>query len=144
MEILRLALATSKDAREALALAQEMAAFVAGADNPSTPPAPVAVDVAPPAKRAPKTLVQNSNRAGRAWNEEEKTRAAAMLDAGASYAAAGKVIGRTARAIQAMRSSGELPVKKHVMNDVRRLSGALGAVAQGFKINAALFKSEAQ
>jgi hypothetical protein len=136
MEILRLALASAKDAREALTLAQEMAAFVAG----STPAAPQPVQIAAPEPtRAAKVIDTTNSRARKAWSPSEKERVAAMLDAGASYAAAGKVVGRSARAVQAIRSTGDLPVKKHTMSDVRRLSGALGAVAQGFKVDQAAF-----
>ena len=147
MEILRLALASAKDAREALTLAQEMAAFVGGEPPAAPQPAQPQPDlraladavIAKKAEERKVALHPLPSRANKAWTNAERERAAAMLDAGASYAATGKVLGRSARAIQAIRSEGGLPVKKHTMSDVRRLTGALGALAQGFKVDHAAF-----
>jgi hypothetical protein len=138
MEILRLALGASKDAREAMTLAREMAEFIAPSEGLPEPETPMGASeyVAPPHRhRNQKILDTTRPKARKAWSDEDKSRAASMLDAGASYADAGKVIGRSARAVQAMRSAGELPVKTHRLNDIRRMSGALGALAQGFKLN---------
>jgi hypothetical protein len=151
MEILRLALAASKDARDGLALAREMAAFVANAPLNVAPQARSALALAADAATAPKPapagvtvlarppilphpLKAKPARAKRAWSQQDKDRAAAMLDAGASYAETGKIIGRSPAAVMKMRSAEALPVKTHQMNENKRLLGSLGVLARGFKL----------
>lgn len=132
MEILRMALQKSSDPQEALALAREMAAFVAG--DPTIPAA--AADAAPERKAALLETRRSSNRQKTHWTDAERQRAADLLDQGVSYAEVGRLLGRTARAIQDMRCDNKLPVKSHTLNPVMRLAGALSAVTQGHRLDA--------
>lgn len=68
MEILRLALASTKDPREALTLAREMADFVTSGETPTQ----VRRDINPHAIIFPRRL----------WTDQERLEVAAMLDAG--------------------------------------------------------------
>ena len=135
MEILRLAMTSAKDAREALTLAKEMAAFVAA--EPAPPPSPIAVSAPLPAAPA------RAPRYKRQWTDEEKRRAAALLDEGASYSEVARIMGRSRQAVLKQRVTETLPVKKHALNPERRLSGAVRAVSRGLtvsdRVKAALF-----
>jgi hypothetical protein len=129
MELLRLAMSKVDDPRAALALAREMDAFVGG-----TQPAAEPARITTPAPRAEPT--RRANRQRSHWTDAEREQAADLLDQGVSYAEVGRLLGRTARAIQDMRCDGKLPVKKHELNTVNRLCGALSALTQGHSVKA--------
>lgn len=127
MEILRAALSSAKDAREALTLARELAAFVE--DWPVVALQPESVEAPPSAK--PGRIAMGATRERRKWTDEEKDRAARLLDDGASYSEVGRILGRSGRAIQDMRVDGRLPVKRHTLNQINQLSGAMSAIKRG-------------
>lgn len=130
MEILRLALASASDAREALGLAREMAAFVEKGGQEGAA-APRAAEEAPTTAK-PKTI----NRQRTRWTDDERQRAAELLDQGVSYAEVGRILGRTGRAVQDARCDGALPCKTHTLNPKMQLAGALSALAQGRPLQA--------
>lgn len=122
MEILKLALSTTKDAREALSLAREMEAFLAGqAKQTKQQPA------------AQKTE-KREKRVWRRWTMKDDMRAAMLLDNGASYAEVGRVLRRSAKAVMERRVTDKLPVKKHQLNPLNRLAGAMTALHRGARL----------
>jgi transposase-like protein len=138
MELLRMAMEKEADPAKALRLAQDMAAFVQGeSDAPVAAPShqPKAAPVAP-AEPIAAVVRGTGSRKGMHWTEHEKQRAAALLDQGVSYAEVGRLMNRTARAVQTARGKGLLPVKTHTMNTVNQLSGALSALKQGHLVSA--------
>ena len=100
MEILRMALGASKDAREALALANQMAAFVRG-----TP-----VDDAPVV--VPASVQELKARARCRWTDDERLRAADMIDAGKDLAAVAQSVGRSLTAIEKAWLDGVIPAQR--------------------------------
>lgn len=130
-EILKAALAATKDARQAMDLAREMAAFLG--EGAATPQSVTAVKVEEvkihtrPHGKAP-------NRAKKFWTAEERRQAAALLDEGASYAEVGRIMGRSRAAILKARIMGHLPVKRHTLNEMSRLSGAQAVFKRGQKL----------
>jgi hypothetical protein len=140
MEILKLAMASCKDAKEALTLAREMAAFVQ--DEPLPLPAKtVAAQAQVVGFIKPKpTSISSQNllirpKEKKHWTEADFKQAASLLDNGASYAEAGKIIGRTSSAVRGARYKGLLPVKIHTINEIHRLNGVKAAIARGAKIS---------
>lgn len=122
MEILKLALSTTKDAREALTIAREMEAFLAGqAEQTKEQPA------------AQKTG-KREERSWRRWTMQDEMRAATLLDNGATYAEVGRALKRSARAVMNQRLKDKLPVKKHQLNPLNRLAGAMTALHRGERL----------
>ena len=85
MEILRLALASTKDPREALTLAREMADFVNSGETPTQ----VQRDINPHAIIFPRRL----------WTDEDRLEVAAMLDAGKGLIEISAAINRSPKSI---------------------------------------------
>ena len=125
MEILKLALSTTKDAREALTIAREMAAFLAGQTEQAEQ-----TKEQPAAQKTEK----REQRVWRRWTKLEELRAATLLDNGASYAEVGRTLKRTERAVMERRFSDKLPVKKHQLNPLNRLAGAMTALHRGERL----------
>lgn len=128
MEILKLAMASSKDAKEALALAREMAAFVQEEKTPMLAKEVAPILQAPPARRG-------NEKERLHWTEEDLKKAAALLDNGASYAHVAKILGRTIEAIRSARSKGKLPIQSHKLNEQYRTRAALNALRRGQKLS---------
>jgi len=68
------------------------------------------------------------------WSDEERAKAARLLDEGLSYGQVGAVIGRSGRAIQDQRSDNLLPVKVHRLDEICVLSGQMRALNQGLAL----------
>ena len=135
MEILKLALASSPDAGKALELAQRMVEFVAGnqvEDAAPTPPKPAQLTqiahksptqrgrlslIAPGVKGKKRYLpveahgAQHLSRHARAWTDEERIKAAAMLDHGATFVEVAQALERTSGAIEKGWRFGLFPTK---------------------------------
>lgn len=138
MEILKLALASSPDAGKALELAKQMAEFVAGNKVAEALPAPKPAQasleltqVAPRPKEqkgrlsliAPGVMGrklylpaeahgrQHLSRHARAWSDEERIKAAAMLDHGATFVEVAQALERTSGAIEKGWRFGLFPTK---------------------------------
>jgi hypothetical protein len=142
MEILKLAMASCKDAKEAMALAREMADFAEG--KPPAPTKDVVSNAQAPNLITPKPTslppqkIPIRPKEKKQWTEADLKQAASLLDNGASYAETGKIIGRTACSIRTSRCKGMLPVKVHKINDIHRLNGLKAAIARGQKISDAM------
>jgi hypothetical protein len=128
MEILKLAISASKDAKEALTLAREMAAFVQE-DKALT----MIKEALPMPHFVPER--RGGAKARLHWNEEDLKKAAALLDNGASYDYVAKILGRTVEAIRSARSKGNLPVKVHQTNEKYRTRAAFTALKRGQKLS---------
>lgn len=122
MEILKLALSTTKDAREALTIAREMAAFLAGQAKQTKEQ--------PAARKTEKRKEMTRRR----WTMQDDMRAAMLLDNGASYAEVGHALRRSAKAVMERRVTDKLPVKKHQLNPLNRLAGAMTALHRGARL----------
>jgi hypothetical protein len=133
MELLRLALGKAGDARDALALAREMEAFVAGTEQ--TKAATAIQSGAPLGRSRP---METERRERRKWTQDECERAAALLDQGISYSEVGRVLGRTGRAIIDALRDGKLPCKLHRKDPDAQLRGALSAVSRGQRVSTAV------
>ena len=138
LEILKLALASSPDARKALDLAQQMAEFVAGKQvaepAPAPKPAQASLELTKIAPKPPSTKGRLSliapgvmgrkfyatasdkmpARKARAWSDEERKRATAMLDLGSTFIDVARALERTPGAIEKAWRHGMFPTKiKH-------------------------------
>ena len=135
MEILKLAIGASKDAKEALALARDMVAFVQEEKASSEPlQAKAAIQSAPPEflpSRAKKALENERKR----WTSEDCHKAASLLDNGASYTEVGRILGRSQKSIQIAMSRGQIPAKNYKLNEALQLAAAKGALAKGLKLS---------
>jgi hypothetical protein len=129
MEILKLAMASCKDAKEALALAREMAAFVQQ-EQP-----PIMTKEYAPAPSAIKPIKRDNENKGLHWKDDEKKKAATLLDNGASYDHVAKILGRTVESIRSARSKGKLPVQSHKLNEQYRTRAALNALRRGQQLS---------
>lgn len=126
MEILKLAIGASKDAKEALALARDMVAFV---QEEKAPPAPLqakaVIQSALPGIvpiRAKNTLDNSRKR----WTNEDCHKAATLLDNGASYTQVGEILGRSRKSIRAAMARGQIPAKNHKLNEALQVAVAKG------------------
>jgi hypothetical protein len=135
MEILKLAIGASKDAKEALALARDMVAFV---QEEKAPPAPLqakAVIQSAPTEIMPirsKNIVDMSRKR---WTSEDCHKAATLLDNGASYTQVGEILGRSRKSIQIAMARGQIPAKNHKLNEALQVAAAKGALAKGLKLS---------
>ncbi|MFN8994711.1 MAG: hypothetical protein ACK5X3_13755 [Pseudomonadota bacterium] len=130
MEILKLAMASCKDAKEGLALAREMVAFVQQEKAPMSPKEAAPILQAPFAKRG-------AEKANLHWTEEDIKKAATLLDNGASYDHVAKILGRTVESIRSARSKGKLPIQSHKLNEQYRTRAALNALRRGQQLSEA-------
>lgn len=128
MEILKLAMASCKDAKDGLALAREMVAFVQQEKAPMQTKEVAPILQAPHARRSGEKEKLH-------WTEEDLKKAATLLDNGASYAHVAKILGRTVEAIRTARSKGKLPIQSHKLNEDYRVRAALAALGRGQKLS---------
>ena len=76
-----------------------------------------------------------NTRKGKAWTKEECEGVAALLDRGVSPKEAGRIHGRTSKAVQAAWRDGKLPVKHYKPNAAFQLGGAISAEKRGFRLS---------
>lgn len=129
MEILKLAMASCKDAKDALALAREMAAFVQQ-EQP-----PIITKEYAPAPSTIKPMKREGENKGLHWTEDDLKKAATLLDNGASYNHVAKILGRTVESIRSARSKGKLPVQSHKLNEQYRTRAAMNALRRGQQLS---------
>ena len=130
MEILKLAMASCKDAKEGLALAREMVAFV------QQEKAPMPAKEIAPILQAPIARRDSENK-GLHWKDDELKKAATLLDNGASYDHVAKILGQTVESIRSARSKGNLPIQSHKLNEQYRTRAALNALRRGQQLSEA-------
>jgi len=159
LKLLEMALNSASTPQEALALAREMAAFLAGPEEakpvsapekaPQTPPLlvhmqtrfPDETRAAPPNPPAParaRIRPKQALRQNCAWTQDEEKRAAELLDAGKTYEEVGDALGRTRAGVLKRRVSGRLPVKTHTLDLGARWGGVMAALGRGQAISQAV------
>jgi len=126
LEILKLAMASTNDAKLALHLARDMVAFIEG-----EPTASLKTPEVVPEQSEPTNKELEPARTRRSWTLYDKTSAATMLDEGKSYEDVAAALQRTVGGVMKARAIGLIPCKVHQMNEGRRISGLRRALNQG-------------
>jgi hypothetical protein len=93
----------------------------------------------PPA--APLTHARSISRKGKAWTPAECEAVAGLLDQGVSPKEAGRIHGRTSKAVQAAWRDGKLPTKHYKPNAGSQLGGAISAEKRGFQLTERTMKT---
>lgn len=110
-EILKLALASQPDAKQALDLAKQMDAFIKGDPLPAIPVQAIESDL----ERAIRKELKMENHAGkpwrgkRRWTDEEKLLAATMIDEGKTWGHIATELNRTLEGVEKAWRDGLFP-----------------------------------
>lgn len=131
MEILKMALASTGNAKEALALAREMAAFVQHEQEKAPMPSQSVAPISTLNSADTRISHRGGDKERLHWTEEDLKKAANLLDNGATYTQTAKILGRTVEAIRTARSKGKLPIQNHRLNEGCQTRAALAALKRG-------------
>ena len=87
------------------------------------------------------THARGTLRKGKAWTKEECEGVAALLDQSVSPKEAGRIHGRSSKAVQAAWRDGKLPTKNYKPNAGSQLGGAISAEKRGFQLTERTMKT---